>query len=65
MRESIIGTRQKDFQLIMIGIDLIHNIFSIIDCSPELISNPHVAIAHECAVKWNETFIDLFTKEGN
>ncbi len=58
MARSIVGRNLPDYQLVVIGIELVHKVFGLLDCNPELANNPHVVKANECAKRWNELFFD-------
>lgn len=55
-----------DNQLILLGIELVHKVFGLLDCNPELLSNSHAKKALDIAREWNERFYDsiVLTKEG-
>ncbi len=64
MGNAIVNRRFNDYQLISYAIELVHKVMSLADCRPELLKDNHIAKAHEVALKWNERFIDLISKEG-
>jgi len=65
MNKGIVNTNVSDYQLISIAIDLVGKVFGLMDCNPELASNPHAAKAMELANKWNDKFIQVYlTTEG-
>lgn len=52
----------SEYQLILLGIDLVHKVFSLQDCNEqlgELESNPHIVKAYESANKFNDAFVKL------
>lgn len=59
MIKTIVSRNASEFQLVSIGIELVHKVFGLMECNPELISNPHAAKASELANKWNEVFIEV------
>lgn len=61
MGKAIVSRTTPDFQLVSVGIELVHKVFGLMDCSPELANNPHVVRANECANRWNELFIKFVT----
>jgi hypothetical protein len=65
MDNSIIVTKNNDYQLISIGIDLVNRILVLNDNSPCLSSNPKIKKLAELARQWNEVFItNYISKEG-
>ena len=65
MNKKIVGITDNDYQLVSIGIDLVHKVFSVVDCDPVLEKNPHFAKVVECANQWSKLFYKAYiTKEG-
>ncbi len=64
VNHTIVSKSYNDYQLISTSIELVHKVMSLVDCKPELLQDPHIAKAHEVALKWNERFIDLISKDG-
>lgn len=64
--KTIVGENVRDYQLIVISIEIVHKILGIAECDPKLMNNPHVAKVSKLAALWNEKFIDLYvsSKEG-
>jgi hypothetical protein len=61
MDKSIVDGNSLYFQLVNIGIELVNNIFSLMDCNPELLGNNYFASkVYSLAIRWNETFIENF-----
>lgn len=67
MDKNIVNRNHIDFQLISVGIELVHKVLSLKDCTPELMAvNHHLSKAHELAIKWNEMFFEAYiSKEGD
>ena len=59
MTDAINSKNNSEYQLIILGIELIHKVFGLQDCNEELASNPHVSKVCEAANKWNDAFIRL------
>ncbi len=60
MVKNINNKISGEYQLLILGIELVHKILVLKDCSESLANNPHVASACEIANEWNETFIKFF-----
>lgn len=61
MDKAIVTKNFSDYQLIAIGIELVHKIICLADCAPELVStNALLSRAYSLANKWNETFFDAY-----
>lgn len=61
MDKPIVAKNFADYQLISIGIELVHKLICFADCSPELLSgNTLLSKACKLAIQWNETFFDLY-----
>ena len=60
MANTIVSRNITDYQLVSIGIALVHQVLSLMDCTPELSTNPHLAKTIQLAQKWNDVFIDVY-----
>mgnify|MGYP003580017261 CR=1 FL=1 len=63
MSKRIVNRTDESFQLqfMLIGIELTHRVYALLECDPSLSCNKHVVSANECAKKWNETFVEYVT----
>lgn len=66
MIKPIVDWNNANYQLVSLGIDIVHKILSLEDCSPDVLSNPHISKTFNLAKEWNKKFIELVvtTKEG-
>ncbi len=58
MVKAIVSRNKNDFQLINIGIDLVHLMLDIIESDPTLASQPKVIRLSNHISKWNELFVE-------
>jgi hypothetical protein len=55
MGNAIINRSFNDYQLVSLGIELVHRIMDLKECNPSVL---------KLAKQWNERFIDIVSKEG-
>lgn len=61
MDKTIVHRNYSDYQLIAIGIELVHKIIGLHDSSPELVStNALLWKSYKLSLEWNETFLDAY-----
>lgn len=65
MIDNILSIDQLKNQLVVTGLQLVHKVFGLIECSPELINNSHAVKANELSKQWNQKYIDLIVAMEN
>lgn len=58
MAKSIVSKTANEFQLINIGIDLVHLVLDIIENDPMLAKHPKIIRLGNHISKWNELFVE-------
>jgi hypothetical protein len=56
MIDNIVNIDKLKFQLVMTGIDLVHEIFKMIECIPDIKSNAHAVRVNDISLKWSRLF---------
>lgn len=59
-KQLSIKKNPSDFQLVLVGLELVQKITAISECCPEIVTNPHMVKAIDCAIKWKELFFDAY-----
>lgn len=67
MSRSILDTKGTDYQLISLGIEIVHKYLSLVEMQPEVLDSYFGTKVHQLVKEWNQSFINTYaltTKEG-